>query len=99
MRHKFSEVFLNSKAKLLERDMTETLAKSLILFGVLLTLVGAVLYFARCSDLNFFQWFGNLPLDFKVERENFKFYFPLGTSIVLSIVLSLLFYFFRKLSE
>ncbi|MFN3344400.1 MAG: DUF2905 domain-containing protein [Chloroherpetonaceae bacterium] len=79
--------------------MTETLAKSLILFGVLVALVGVVLYFASRSDVNFFQWFGNLPLDFKVERENFKFYFPLGTSIVLSIVLSLLFYFFRKLSE
>lgn len=79
--------------------MTETLAKSLILLGVILALVGVVLYFVSRSDANFFQWFGNLPLDFKVERENFKFYFPLGTSIVLSIVLSLLLYFFRKLSE
>jgi hypothetical protein len=51
------------------------------------------------SRTDAFSWFGNLPLDFKVERENFKFYFPLGTSILLSIILSLLFYLFRKLSE
>jgi hypothetical protein len=51
------------------------------------------------SRTDTFSWFGNLPFDFKVERENFKFYFPLGTSILLSIALSLLFYLFRKFSE
>jgi hypothetical protein len=40
--------------------------------------------------------FGRLPGDFTVERENFSFYFPLGTSIVVSIVISLLIWLFRK---
>jgi hypothetical protein len=79
--------------------MTETLAKSIILLGLLITLVGALLYFGSRSETNFFGWFGNLPLDFKVEREHFKFYFPLGTSLALSIFISLILYFFRKLSE
>ncbi|HAF08426.1 MAG: Uncharacterized protein XD76_1620 [candidate division TA06 bacterium 32_111] len=40
------------------------------------------------------------PLDFKIERENFKFYFPLGTSIIVSIVLTIIlniiFRFFKR---
>ena len=40
--------------------------------------------------------FGRLPGDFMVRRGNFSFYFPLTTSIVLSIILTLLFAFFRR---
>jgi hypothetical protein len=34
---------------------------------------------------------GRLPLDFRIQRDNFSFYFPLGTSIVLSLLLTLVF--------
>jgi hypothetical protein len=40
--------------------------------------------------------FGRLPGDIQMRRGNFSFYFPLGTSIVLSILLTLLFAFFRR---
>ena len=40
--------------------------------------------------------FGRLPGDFSVKRGNFAFYFPLTTSIILSIVLTLLFALFRR---
>ena len=40
--------------------------------------------------------FGRLPGDFVVRRGNFSFYFPLATSIVLSIILTLLLVFFRR---
>ena len=40
--------------------------------------------------------FGRLPGDFTVERENFSFFFPLATSIVVSIVISVLIWLFRK---
>jgi hypothetical protein len=40
--------------------------------------------------------FGRLPGDFAVKRGNFAFYFPLTTSIVLSILLTLLFAIFRR---
>ncbi len=47
-----------------------------------------------------FSWLGKLPGDISVKRDNFSFYFPIGTSIVLSILLSLLFYligwYFRR---
>jgi DUF2905 family protein len=39
---------------------------------------------------------GRLPLDFSYRRGNFAFYFPLGTSILISIVLTLLFAIFRR---
>jgi Protein of unknown function (DUF2905) len=39
---------------------------------------------------------GRLPGDFAVRRGNFSFYFPLTTSIILSIVLTLLFSLFRR---
>ena len=40
--------------------------------------------------------FGRMPGDFQMRRGNFSFYFPLGTSIVLSIILTLLFALFRR---
>jgi len=42
------------------------------------------------------NWFGNLPFDFRIEKENFRLYFPMGSSIVLSILLSIIFYLFNK---
>jgi len=41
-------------------------------------------------------WLGRLPGDFVVERPNFKFYFPLTTCIILSVVLTLLAWLFRR---
>jgi hypothetical protein len=39
---------------------------------------------------------GRLPGDFAVRRGNFSFYFPLATSIILSIILTLILAFFRR---
>ncbi len=65
------------------------------LLGVLFLLVDRV-----PSISHWLSWFGRLPGDISVKRENFTLYFPLATSIVLSVVLSLLFYllswFFRR---
>jgi hypothetical protein len=62
----------------------------LIVLGIVLLGVG--LAWPWLSKLPF----GRLPGDFTVERDNFSFYFPLGTSIVVSIVISLLIWLFRK---
>lgn len=72
--------------------MTAQLAKFLIFVGILLIIVGlAILYYDKVP---FIRWLGSLPGDIRIERENFKFYFPLTTSILLSIVFSILFWFF-----
>jgi len=41
-------------------------------------------------------WLGRLPGDISIERDNWRFYFPLGTSILLSVVLSLLLWLFSR---
>lgn len=64
----------------------------LLVMGGILVLVGLILMFGPRLPLRL----GRLPLDFSVERENFKFYFPLGTSILLSLLLTLLFWIFNR---
>jgi hypothetical protein len=58
------------------------LGRFLLVLGVVIALVGVVLYFGGRIGL------GRLPGDISVERGNFRFYAPLGTSLLLSIVLS-----------
>jgi hypothetical protein len=41
-------------------------------------------------------WFGRLPGDIRVEREHFRFYFPVATCLFISVVLTLLFWLLRK---
>ncbi|MGA7828513.1 MAG: DUF2905 domain-containing protein [Geobacteraceae bacterium] len=67
------------------------IGKLLIVSGCLLALLGVVLVF---SDK--IPWLGRLPGDISIKRENFSFYFPLTTCILISIFLSLLFALFRK---
>ena len=64
--------------------------RALIVIGLVLLVAG--LAWPWLSKLPF----GRLPGDFSVERENFSFYFPLATSVVVSIVISLLIWLFRK---
>ena len=64
----------------------------LIVLGVVAVIVGVVLlYFPRIP------WLGRLPGDIVVQREGFTIYFPLATSIIVSVVLTLLLnVFFRR---
>ena len=59
----------------------------LIVTGVVLAVVGVI--FVLGPRLPF--RLGRLPLDFHYQRDNFSFYFPLGTSILISVVLTLVF--------
>lgn len=67
-----------------------------ILIGIGLGIVVLGLLFVVVDRIpglgNVFSWLGKLPGDISIKRENFSFYFPIATSIVLSILLSLLFY-------
>ncbi len=67
------------------------LGKLLILLGVFIILIGI---FLLIGDR--IPWLGRLPGDFIVRKKNFTFYFPLATSILISIILTLLFALFRK---
>ena len=60
------------------------LGRVLVVLGVVIAVVGvALMLFPRVP------WLGRLPGDLHVERGNWTFYFPLGTSILLSLVLTL----------
>jgi Protein of unknown function (DUF2905) len=66
------------------------MAKWLIIAGTVLILVGLLWpWIARLG-------LGHLPGDIHIKREGFDFYFPLTTSIVISLLLSLLFWLFRR---
>jgi hypothetical protein len=67
------------------------LGRWLIVTGVILVIVGAVFLLAPKLP-----WLGKLPGDISYQRGNFSFYFPLGTSIVISIILTLILYLFRR---
>ena len=67
------------------------LGKTLIYLGLLLVVIGVVLSLAGKLP-----WLGHLPGDISLERERFAVYFPLATCIVISVILSLVLYFFRR---
>jgi len=74
----------------------EEISKLMMTIGAIVFVVGVAMWFLGRIDGDFLSWIGKTPLDFKIEKENFTFYFPLGTSILISILLSLILYFFRK---
>ena len=64
--------------------------KTFIIIGVLFILVGLLYPFLKDLGL------GRLPGDIIVKKENFTFYFPIVTCIVVSVVISLILMFFKK---
>lgn len=69
----------------------DSLARLLILFGLILAAVGGLILF-----IGKVPFIGRLPGDIYIQRKNFSFYFPLTTSILLSILLTILFSLFRR---
>lgn len=67
------------------------LGKTLIYLGIVLVIVGVV--FSLAGKL---PWLGHLPGDITIQRERFTFYFPLATCILISVIISLVLYFFRR---
>ena len=70
--------------------MTHEFGKWLIIIGLALAVLGVVFMH------NLFPWAGKLPGDIAVKRGDFSFYFPLTTCVLLSLLLTLLMYLFRK---
>ena len=67
------------------------LAKGLILLGAVLIAVGLILLFFQKVP-----FLGRLPGDILIKRENYTFSFPLATSIVVSLLISLILYVIGK---
>ncbi|MFH1768683.1 MAG: DUF2905 domain-containing protein [Candidatus Omnitrophota bacterium] len=73
--------------------MFVSLAKAAIVLGVIITAMGVFLLLI--SKYNIF-YLGRLPGDIFIEKKNFSFYFPLASSIIVSIFLSIIVYFISK---
>lgn len=71
--------------------MSGSVGNWLIVAGIVLVLVGLI---AKTGVLG---WFGHLPGDIRIRRENVQFYFPLASMIVVSVVLSLVLAVIRRL--
>ena len=67
------------------------LGKILIAFGLLLVILG--LLFSLGGKL---PWLGHLPGDIYIQRERFTFYFPLTTCLLISVIITVVLYFFRR---
>ena len=67
------------------------IAKTMILIGAVLIVIGLVLFLFQKTP-----FLGKLPGDILIKRENFTFYFPLTTGIVISIIISLILYLLGK---
>jgi len=76
----------------------EFIGKTLIILGLGIVALGIVVSLLGKwpGEGTGLGWLGKLPGDIFIKRDNFTFYFPLGTSIVISVVGSLLLYFFLK---
>jgi hypothetical protein len=74
-----------------EGSIMGDLGRILIFLGLLLVVAGVI--FSLAGKL---PWLGNLPGDITIQRERFTFYFPLVTCLLVSAIISLVVYFFRR---
>ena len=72
--------------------MDQQTGKYVLIAGVLIVIAGIIIYFFH----PYFKWIGRLPGDIRIEKQNFRFYFPITTMIIFSIIATLLFSIFKK---
>jgi hypothetical protein len=72
-------------------DDIQYIGKFLIILGTVIIALGGLLLFSGKIS-----WLGRLPGDIIIQKKNFTFYFPLATSILLSMLLTFIFWLFGK---
>lgn len=74
--------------------------KLIIFIGLLLMLIGGfITVLGKLSGVGGLGWFGKLPGDILIKRDSFSFYFPLTTSILISVLISLVAYLLSVLKR
>ena len=66
--------------------MDQQTGKYIIATGIFIVFAGILIYFFY----DYFKWLGKLPGDIRIEKENYRFYFPFVTMIVISIAITLI---------
>lgn len=72
-------------------DGIQYIGKSLIILGIIVIVIGGLLLLSGKIS-----WLGRLPGNILIQKKNFTFYFPLATSILLSLLLTLIFLLLRR---
>lgn len=73
--------------------MDQSTGKYIVFVGIGIVVLGLLVYFLHDK----LHWIGRLPGDIRVERENFRFYFPITTMILFSLLLTLVISLIRKI--
>jgi hypothetical protein len=68
-------------------------AKLIMIAGIVIFVAGLALW----GGGKYLHWFGHLPGDIRVEKENFKFYMPVTTMILVSVIVSLILWLIRRI--
>ena len=74
--------------------MNPQFGKYVIVTGIVIVVIGVLIYFFS----NKLHWIGRLPGDIRIERENFRFYFPITTMIIASIIVSIIIQIIKRIS-
>jgi hypothetical protein len=72
--------------------MSGETGKYIVILGIVIVVIGAVIW--QFHDK--MTWIGRLPGDFRLEKPNFSFYFPVATMLLLSIVVTAIIWVIRK---
>ena len=72
--------------------MDQQTGKYIIAGGIIIVIAGILIYFFH----NYFKWFGKLPGDIRIVKENYRFYFPFVTMIIISIAITLIINIFKR---
>ena len=73
--------------------MNSDTGKYIIITGVLIVLLGVLIYLFHDK----LSWIGRLPGDIRIEKENFKFYFPITTMIIFSLVITIIIQLIKRI--
>lgn len=73
--------------------MDQQTGKYIIIAGAIILIGGILIYFFH----DYFKWIGRMPGDIRIEKENFRFYFPIASMIIISVIVTLLINIARKL--
>ncbi len=73
--------------------MNSNTGKYIIIAGIIIVFLGLIIYFFH-DKLN---WIGRLPGDIRIEKENFRFYFPITTMIIFSLALTIIIQIIKRI--
>jgi len=72
--------------------MDQQTGKYILVAGVIIVAAGILIYFFH----DYLKWIGRLPGDIRIEKQNFRLYFPLTTMIIFSLLLTIIIQIFKR---